>query len=298
MSARVALELAGRALSVSNLEKVLFPRTGFTKGALLDYYRAVAPALLPHIAERPLTLVRFPEGVEKPGWFQTNVRGEPEWIPVAEVAGKAGQRLRYVLVNEEAALVWVANLGTIELHPFLARASSPDEPRVLVFDLDPGAPASLLECAAVASMLRERLAALGLEAFVKTSGGNGLHMYVPLGGGHRFEATKAFARSLARELEAAEPARVISRMKKAERAGKVFTDWGQNDRSKSTVAPYSLRATPAPLVSTPLEWDELAAALRAHDSTRLVFGPEDALARLDRLGDLFRPVLERSQTLS
>lgn len=290
------VEVDGREVALSRLDKVFWPATGFTKGQMLDYYRAVAPALLPHLAGRPLTLARFPDGVDGPGWYQSNCRGSPPWLPVAELTGRAGQRLRYCLVNDLAALLWVANLGTIELHPFLADAARPDRPHALVFDLDPGPPAGVIECAVVALDLRDALAARGLAACAKTSGAKGLHLYVPLDGTATYAETKPFARAWAREAVARRPELVVDVMARAARGGRVFIDWGQNDPSKSTIAPYSLRATPRPGVSTPVGWDEVEVAARGLPE-RLAFSPEDVLARVARDGDRFAPVLELRQPL-
>jgi bifunctional non-homologous end joining protein LigD len=248
--------------------------------------------ILPHLRGRGITLRRFPEGVDGPGWYQANCRGRPPWVETHEVVGKAGESLRYCLVEEPATLAWLANLGTIELHPFLAMADRPFEPTVLVLDLDPGPPASLLASARVALLLRDILEGHGLRALVKTSGSLGMHVYAPLTAGHTFDATKAVARALADLLASREPDLVINAVSRSRRAGRVFIDWVQNDASRSTVAPYSLRATPWPLVSTPLAWDEVADAVADGRVDRLLFGPRQVLDRIERLGDLFGPVLE------
>lgn len=287
------IHVDGRMLRLSNLDKVLWPETGFTKGELIAYYRAVAPVLLPYLADRPLTLARFPDGVDGPGWYQTNCPpGRPEWLPIAEVPSRDGRVLRYTLVNEPAALVWVANLGTLELHPLLAPMAHRERADALVFDLDPGPPAGLLQCCELAVLLRDRLARAGLRSWAKTSGAKGLHLYVPLEGGARFDETKALARAWARELAAEYPERVTDRMAYAERTGKVFIDWGQNDPNKSVIAPYSLRATPRPQVSTPLRWEEVERAVQMQDVAQLSFRPTEVLERLERDGDLFRPVIK------
>jgi bifunctional non-homologous end joining protein LigD len=212
-------------------------------------------------------------------------------VATHDVAGRKGESLRYCLVEEAATLVWLANLGTIELHPFLALAAHPDEPTALVVDLDPGPPASLLASARVALLVREVLAGHGLATFVKTSGSLGLHVYAPLQPGYTFDDTKAVARALAALLAAREPALVVGNVSRAERAGRVFVDWVQNDASRSTVAAYSLRATPWPLVSTPVTWDEVESAVATGRAERLLFGPRQVLDRIDRLGDPFAPTL-------
>ena len=291
------LEIEGRRIRLSNLERVLWPATGFTKGQMLDYYTRVAPALLAHIRTHPVTLRRFPEGVLGLNWYQAQCRGRPDWLPVHSVSGQRGEILRYCVVNDLPSLLWVANLGTVELHPFLGTAGRFDEPTALVFDLDPGPPAGLLDCCLVALWLRDALEPLGLASFPKTSGSLGLHVYVPLAPGHTFGETKAFARTVARLLAERRPDRVLDRMTRALRPGKVLVDWLQNVSSRSTVAPYSLRATPWPLVSTPLRWDEIERAVADGRPDRLLFGPQEVLDRLARLGDLFAPVLELRQRL-
>ncbi|MDQ3858078.1 MAG: non-homologous end-joining DNA ligase [Actinomycetota bacterium] len=277
---------------LSSLGRVLWPEAGFTKADLVAYYTAVAPALLGHVAGRPLTLARFPEGVDRAGWYQTNWRVRPGWLATALLGTQ-----EYGIVNELRSLLWVANVGGIELHPLAARAERIDEPTHVVFDLDPGAPADLLDCCRVAVRLRERLAELRLAAFVKTSGSLGLHVYVPLSRGHTYRETKGFARAVALELAEADARRVVAKTARSLRAGKVLVDWVQNDARKSTVAAYSPRALRRPTVSTPLAWEEVEAALAAGDPARLVFEPARVVERLDRTGDLFRPVLEVAQTL-
>jgi bifunctional non-homologous end joining protein LigD len=275
----------GRTLSFSNLDKVLYPATGFSKRDLLDYYRRIAPVLLPHVADRMLTLGRWPDGVEGEGWFQANCRGSPSWLRTHTVTGKRGQTLRYCVVDDLAALLWVANLGVLELHPFQASLTRPDEPRALVFDLDPGPGCDLGDCLRAAREIRSALG--GLVSFLKTSGVKGLHVCVPLNGGATFADAKPFARALARDLASRHPERLTDKMARAERQDRVFIDWSQNDPSKQTVAAYSLRATHVPLVSTPLRWDEEPRPMT----------PEMALDRVARHGDLFSEVLTLRQHL-
>jgi bifunctional non-homologous end joining protein LigD len=269
-------------VALSNLDRVLWPEAGFTKGAMLDYYRRVAPVLLPHLAGRHLTLWRFPEGVHRQGFWQNECRGAPPWLRTAAIRGQ-----RFCVVDDLRSLVWLANLGTVELHPFLSLADEPDRPTALVFDLDPGPPADVLDCAAVALRLRERLP----PAYVKTSGSLGLHV-VPLAPGHGFDETKAFARAVAEALAAERPDEVVATARREARRGKVLVDWLQNDATRSTVAPYSLRATPWPTVSTPLEWAELEDALAARRPELLTFTPELVFERLERLGDLHAAVAD------
>ena len=284
---REALEIAGRELSVSNLDKVLYPATGFRKRELLAYYTAVAPVLLPHLADRALHLGRWPDGVEAPGWMQANARGAPAWLRTHEVTGKRGQHLRFAVIEDLASLVWIANLGTLELHPFHATISSPDEPRAMVFDLDPGPGCTLRDCAVAALALRAALSPL--ECVVKTSGVKGLHVYVPLNGGATFAAAKQLSRRVAADLAAAHPDRLTVTMARAERSGRVFIDTSQNDPGKQTVAPYSLRATRIPLVSAPLRWDELDAVAPIQ--------PREMIKRIGKHGDLFAAVLALRQSL-
>jgi bifunctional non-homologous end joining protein LigD len=284
---RVALAVEGHTLSLSNLDKVLYPATGFCKRDLLAYYRTVAPVLLPHLADRALHLGRFPDGVDHPGWFQANCRGSPEWMRTQIVTGKRGQTLRYCVIEDLASLLWVANLGTLELHPFQATISRPDEPRAMVFDLDPGPGCELRDCARAAREIRAALAPL--QSYVKTSGVKGLHVYVPLNGGARFAEVKPFVRAIARELAARHPDWLTDKMARAERPGRVFIDCSQNDPGKQTVAPYSLRANWVPLVSAPLAWSEL-------DEPRPIT-PEGVVERVARLGDLFADVLTLRQSL-
>ncbi|HEY0442621.1 MAG TPA: non-homologous end-joining DNA ligase [Candidatus Limnocylindrales bacterium] len=285
------VEIGGRVVRLSNPARVLWPATGFTKGEMIDYYRAVAPTILPHLRGRGITLRRFPEGVDGPGWYQANCRGRPPWVSTQDVTGRGGETLSYCRIEDEASLVWVANLGTIEVHPFIGRADLPAEPTALVLDLDPGPPASLVACSRVALALRDVLAGHGLDSVVKTSGSVGMHVFAPLRPGYTFGATKAVARALARLLASREPQLVIDRVTRADRAGRVFIDWVQNDESRSTVAPYSLRATPWPLVSMPVTWREVEQAAATGDAGRLLFRPTDALRRIELHGDLFEPAL-------
>jgi bifunctional non-homologous end joining protein LigD len=297
MSGAGPVEIAGRTLRLSNLDKVLWPEAGITKGDLVAYYRAVAPALLPHLTGRALTLARFPEGIHGPGWYQSNCRGNPDWVRIAEIPSRAGSTLRYCVVDDEASLVWVANLGTIELHPFLAPVVRPRHPHAVVFDLDPGLPATMLDAARVALLLRDRLAALRLDGYPKTSGRMGLHVYVPTGGSHPYDETAAFARRIAEEMARSHPDLVVDRMSRAAREGRVYIDWGQNHQMKSTIAPYSLRAWPMPQASTPLRWEELEETEHGDPAPLGARSPSQVLRRLERHGDLFAPVVQRVQEL-
>jgi bifunctional non-homologous end joining protein LigD len=277
-------------VEVSNAGKVLFPRAGLTKGELVAYYDAVAPLILPHLWGRPITMARFPDGVDGPGWFQMNCRGHPPWMRTADIVGKRGQHLSYCLVDDRDGLRWMINLGTIELHPFLAAATRPDAPLAIVFDLDPGPDAGVAAVARVALLVRAALAARGHAAVVKTSGKKGLHVYVPLDGSSTYAETRVFARALANELAAAHPDAITARMALGERQARVLIDWRQNAIGLSTVAPYSVRALPWPTVSTPLAWDEVEAASTSEAAT-LAFDVRAVLGRVARVGDLFAPAL-------
>jgi bifunctional non-homologous end joining protein LigD len=295
--AAVEVDVEGRRLALRNLDKVLYPSTGFTKGEVIDYYTRVAPHVLPHLRGRALTLRRYPNGVEAGHFFEKQRPSHaPEWV--ASAAIQAGDRLiDFVLCEDLPTLVWLANLADLELHPSLALAADPDHPTVLAFDLDPGAPAGLHECCVVALELRETLDGLGLRCFPKTSGGKGMQVYAPLDGAAGYEATKPFAKALARLHEGRAPDRVVSAMRKRDRAGKVFIDWSQNDRHKTTVAVYSLRARDRPAVSTPLDWDEVERVAGGAPAQELVFDAPQLLERVAQRGDLFAPVVALRQPL-
>jgi bifunctional non-homologous end joining protein LigD len=256
------------SVALTNLDRVLWPAAGFTKGDLVDYYRAIAPVLLPHLRGRPLTLWRFPLGVHERGFWQNECRGAPPWLPTTELRGQ-----RFCVVDDERSLLWVANLGTVELHPFPFRLEAPERPLALVLDLDPGPPAALDECREVALLLRERLDA----PRVKTSGKGGLHVLAAPPAS--FAAAKQRARSLAEELAAERPDLVVAAQRREARRGKVLVDWLQNDPTRALAAPYSLRAARRPLVSAPVTWDEV-------ERGELVWEAADVLARVERLGDL------------
>jgi bifunctional non-homologous end joining protein LigD len=293
------VEVEGRRIALRNLEKVFYPEAGFTKGDVVDYYVRVAPVLLPHLRGRPLTLKRYPEGVEGPYFYEKRCpRHRPAWLSTADVWSEGNQEdIRYCVVNDLAALVWVASIADLELHTPLALARDFQSPGALAFDLDPGPPADLLTCCDVALLLRALLDRLGLASFPKTSGSKGLQVYVPLDGSASYDRTKAFAHAVARLLERTHPALVVERMLKSLRGGKVLVDWSQNDRNKTTVCVYSLRARARPTVSTPLRWSEVERAARTRRAGSLVFEAEDVLARVKRHGDLFAPVLALRQRL-
>jgi bifunctional non-homologous end joining protein LigD len=291
------VEIEGRRLPLTNLKKVLWPESGRTKAWLIEYYVNVAPTLLPHLRGRPVTLRRFPDGVDGASWHQNECRGEPDWFPVFETTGREGRSLRFCLADDLAALVWLANHGVVELHPFQWTVDAPRRPTNLVFDLDPGPPAGLVECARVAILLRDLLGEIGLTAYAKTSGALGMHVFVPLGNPHDGEQLKAVARVIAEQLGRQQPDEVVAEMAKSRRGGKVFVDWLQNDPTRQTVAPYSLRGLPWPTVSTPVAWDEVERAAAERRPESLTFLAEDVLERLEHEGDLFAEVLELEQSL-
>ncbi len=279
-------------LALSSLDKVLWPATGFTKGQLLDYYAGVAETILPHLADRPLTLGRFPDGLSGRGFAQTECRGRPEWMESVALRLRDGRIRNFCLARDRDSLLWIANLGTIELHIFLGTATALAQPASVLFDLDPEPPASLSDAARVALVLRERLARRGLSAVVKTTGGSGLHILVPLNCSHTYAETRAFAREVAQEL-AAEDERIVASATQCEgRRGTVLIDWAQNNEQRSLVAPYSLRATDLPSASTPVSWAEVQ---RAGGSLR--FAPAQVLERIARHGDLAQPLLSVVQAL-
>ncbi|MGD0454161.1 MAG: DNA ligase D [Solirubrobacteraceae bacterium] len=286
----------GRELKLSNLDKVLYPRTGFTKGEVIAYYATIAPVLLGHLAGRPLTVTRWPDGVQAKSFFQKQAPAHrPEWVRTATVAS-ASKPIDYTLADDLPTLVWLANLAAIELHVPLARAEAIERPTALVFDLDPGAPAGIVECCHVGLQLQGMFEHLGLHSYAKTSGSKGLQVYVPLNSAEvTYERTKPFAKAVAELLENAEPDVVVSRMTKARRTGKVLIDWSQNDAKKTTVCAYSLRATERPTVSTPVDWDEVRATRDSGDPATLTFEASQVLERVAEGGDLFAPVLSLVQ---
>lgn len=293
---QVEVTIEGRTLRLTNLDKVLWPDARFTKRQMISYYVAIAPALLPHVHDRPMTLKRYPEGVEGIYWFQTRCRGAPRWIDLERIPNRRGGTFDYCVIASTAALVWAANAGAIELHPLLGHRAHVGEARIAVFDLDPGPPAGLLDCCRVALALRESLDRLALQAFVKTSGATGLHVYVPLNLPHDHEEVKRFVRERVRDL-AEQGYPVVLDAARAARAGRVFVDWSQNNPIRSIVAPYSLRALPLPTVSTPVGWDELEGAVVAGDEQCLRFLPADVLERLEDIRDPFEPVIRLEQEL-
>jgi bifunctional non-homologous end joining protein LigD len=293
------IDVAGRQIKVSNLEKVLYPKVGFTKGQVLDYFVRVAPVLLPHLAGRPLTLKRYPEGVEGMFFYEKNCpKHKPEWVKTAKVWSEGNNRfMHYCVVDELPTLVWLANLADLELHTSLAVAPEIHKPTVIAFDLDPGPPATIVQCCQVGLWVRDIFEQFGLQAFAKTSGSKGLQIYVPLNTPVTYDQTKPFAKDVALLLEGRYPDRVVSDMKKTLRANKVFVDWSQNDDHKTTICVYSLRAKERPTVSTPVTWKEVETCLKKGDPELLVFTSDQVLQRIEKMGDLFEPVLKLKQKL-
>ena len=293
-STRTTIE--GRELSVSNLEKVLFPQSGFTKGQLIDFYVRVAPAMLPHLRERPLTMKRFPDGVEGKFFFEKHIPSHaPEWVPSVDVSASDGQDvIPYAIVNDLPTLAWAANLGTIELHVPLwhvgRRRKLPAPPDHMVFDLDPGEGTSIVECCIVAGYVTDELTRQGIESFAKTSGSKGLQLYAAVGARTTWDSLRDRTHEIARKLESDHPELVVSNMRKSLRRGRVLIDWSQNHSAKTTVAVYSVRAMPTPTVSTPVSPAEVQRCAAKKDPQLLRFETEDVLRRIDKDGDLFAPL--------
>lgn len=293
------IEVGGKQLKLSNLDKIFYPSTAFTKGQVIDYYIRIAPVLLPHLKGRPLTLKRYPNGALQKFFYQKECpSSKPDWLRTAPIWSESNQKnTNFCLVEDLPSLIWSANLAALELHTSLSLAQTILQPTMVVFDLDPGPPAALLQCARVSLWLRQLLAAHSLQTFPKTSGSKGLQVYLPLNTPADYDQTKAFARKIALLLEQSYPEYVVSNMRKSLRTGKVFVDWSQNDDHKTTVCVYSLRARELPTVSTPVSWQEVEDALAKHDPDLLVFNAQQVLERVAAGGDLFAPVLTLQQKL-
>src|SRR5437868_1947093 len=300
MSKKAELEVAGKRIPVSNLDKVLYPKVGFTKGQVIDYYIRIAPVLLPHLRDRPLTMKRYPNGVDAEVFYEKNCPSHrPSWVKTAKVWSHGNNRVMdFCLVQDLPTLVWAANLADLELHTSLARKKDVARPTVMVFDLDPGPPADIVQCCQVGLWLRDLLAAMKLQSFPKTSGSKGLQVYVPLNTAATFDQTKDLSLALAQHLEREHPNLVLSRMAKALRKGKVFVDWSQNDEHKTTVCVYSLRAKEEPTVSTPVTWNEVENCFKKKKPDLLKFRSDQVLARVEKLGDQFEPVEKLKQKLA
>jgi bifunctional non-homologous end joining protein LigD len=292
------LDVDGKTLNVTNLNKVLYPDAGFTKGDLINYYIRISPFLLPHLKDRPITLKRYPDGVDGLYFYEKKCPSHrPKWVQTTKVAKSEGGAINYCMINDLPTLVWAANLADLELHTFLHKANAIQRPTTLAFDLDPGPPADVVTCCEVGLRLKAMFDALGLKSFAKTSGSKGLQVYVPLNTAATYEKTKTFARTVAQLLEQQSPKTIVSKMQKDLRRGKVFVDWSQNDDHKTTVNVYSLRAKKRPTVSTPVTWSEVSETLKRKDAKVLTFEYQDVLKRVQKTGDLFAPVLALKQKL-
>src|SRR5438876_4220380 len=300
MADKTQLIVEGRKLMVSNLNKVLYPKARFTKGQLIDYYIRIAPVLLPHLKDRPLTMKRYPNGVDQPFFYEKNCPAHrPAWVKTAKVWSEGNQRhIHYCLAQDLPTLVWAANLADIELHTSLARKKNVARPTMMVFDLDPGRPADIVQCCQVGLWLRDLLAKMKLKSWPKTSGSKGLQVYVPLNTPVTFDQTKDLSRALAQLLEREHGNLVTSNMSKAVRKGNVFVDWSQNDEHKTTICVYSLRAKEEPTVSTPVTWPEVENCLKKKRTELLRFRSDQTLARIEKHGDLFEPVETLKQKLA
>jgi bifunctional non-homologous end joining protein LigD len=296
---RTFVEMASGRISLTNLEKDLYPSYRFTKAHILEYYRRIAPFILPHLKDRALTLKRYPEGVEKGFFFEKRCPSHrPAWVETAEILQEGKEQMTVCLVNDLDTLIWVENLASVELHVPLAKAGSPETPDAMVFDLDPGDPAGLLECARVALILRELLSRMGLASYIKTSGKKGLHVYVPLNRkGTTFQDTKIFSKAVAGIMQKHYPDLVTSKMAKKNRSERVFINWSQNDASKTMICVYSLRAREKPYVSFPLGWGELENLAKRGDPKGLQVVHSEAVIRTEKKGDHFREVLVKEQKL-
>jgi bifunctional non-homologous end joining protein LigD len=295
-SDRTEVEIDGRRLPLSNLDKVLYPEVGFTKGEVIDYYARVAPTMLTHVADRGVTFRRYPNGVDAASFFEKRcAEHRPDWVATAVGPGDRGGDIHYCVLNDRPSLVWSANLAALEIHAPMARSDDIDTPTMVVFDLDPGAPATIVECGQVALAIRDALDGLGLACYPKTSGSKGLQLYLPLNTPTTHEHATSFALAVAQLMEKHFPEGVVSQMSKDLRKGKIFIDWSQNSRHKTTIAAYSLRARDTPTVSTPVSWDEVADAA---DGVPLSFVAADVLARIDEQGDLFADTATLEQELT
>jgi bifunctional non-homologous end joining protein LigD len=297
---KAELVVEDRKIQVSNLSKVLYPKAAFTKGEVIDYYIRVSPVLLPHLKDRPLTMKRYPDGVEGQFFYEKNCpKHRPEWVQTARVWSESNHRMmNYCLVQDLPTLVWAANLADLELHTSLSHKDKIERPTIMVFDLDPGPPADIVQCCQVGLWLRNLLSEMKLKSFAKTSGSKGLQIYVPLNTTVNYDQTKDLSRSLAQHLEREHDDLVTSNMSKAARKGKVFVDWSQNDEHKTTICVYSLRAREEPTVSTPVKWDEVQNCLKKKKADLLKFHSDQVLARVEKLGDLFDPVERLKQRLT
>jgi bifunctional non-homologous end joining protein LigD len=299
MPNKAELIVEDRKIQVSNLDKVLYPKVGFTKGQVIDYYIRIAPVLLPHLKDRPLTMKRFPDGVDGEFFYEKNCPSHrPKWVQTAQVWSESNERMmNYCLAQDLPTLVWAANLADLELHTSLSRKDKIKRPTMMVFDLDPGLPADIVQCCQVGLWLRDLLDKMKLKSFAKTSGSKGLQVYVPLNTAVTYDQTKDLSRALAQHLEGEHGDLVTSNMSKSVRKGKVFVDWSQNDEHKTTICVYSLRAKEEPTVSTPVTWDEVGNCLKKKKADLLKFRSDKVITRVEKMCDLFEPVEKLKQKL-
>lgn len=298
MGPKQSLNVKGTKVDVTNLNKIFYPRAGFTKGDVIDYYVRVSPVLLPHLKDRPITLKRYPDGVEGIFFYEKRCPPHrPKWIKTIKVAKTEGGEIDYCVINDLPSLIWAANLADLELHTFLHKAPSISRPTAVAFDLDPGPPADIVLCCKVGLWLKGLFDALNMQSFAKTSGSKGLQVYVPINSAATYDKTKAFSHAIAELLESQSPDTVVSKMQKSLRPAKVLVDWSQNDDHKTTVNVYSLRAKDRPTVSTPVTWEEVEAASRQRNAANLAFEAKEVLNRVQKMGDLFAPVLSLRQKL-
>ena len=294
-----SLRVGNRVLQVSNLDKIFYPSTGFTKGDVIDYYRTIAPVMVPHLKERAVTLKRYPDGVEHGFFYEKRCPPHrPGWIKTVVMTRKRDNKdIAYCSLNDQASLVWAANLASIELHASLARGRDVQRPTTVVFDLDPDPDLGVIGAGRAALWVKEELDSLGLESYVKTSGSKGVQLYVPLNSAVTYDDTGPFALAVARLVQEKRPDDIVTKQSKELRRGRVLIDWSQNNDHKTTVAVYSLRARERPTVSTPVTWDELRRAVRAEDASKITFLAPDVIKRVEKSGDLFDPVRTKRQKL-
>jgi bifunctional non-homologous end joining protein LigD len=298
MVAKQTLDVHGTKVEVTNLNKIFYPKAGFTKGEVIDYYVRISSVLLPHLKERPITLKRYPDGVEGIFFYEKECPAHrPQWVKTTKVAKSEGGQINYCVINDLPSLIWAANLADLELHTFLHKAPAVHRPTAMAFDLDPGPPADIVLCCEVALWLKGLFAALKMESFAKTSGSKGLQVYIPINSAATYDKTKAFSHAIAELLESQRPEMVVSKMQKSLRSGKVLVDWSQNDDHKTTVNVYSLRAKDYPTVSTPVTWDEVESVVQKRNPKQLSFEAKEVLKRVEKMGDLFAPVLNLKQKL-
>jgi bifunctional non-homologous end joining protein LigD len=298
MVSKQSLDVHGTKVEVTNLNKIFYPKAGFTKGDVIDYYVRISSVLLPHLKDRPITLKRYPDGVEGIFFYEKQCPAHrPKWVKTTKVAKSEGGQINYCVINDLPSLIWAANLADLELHTFLHKSPAIQRPTAIAFDLDPGPPADIVLCCEVALWLKGLFEALKMVSFAKTSGSKGLQVYIPINSATTYDKTKAFSHAIAELLESQRPEMVVSKMQKNLRSGKVLVDWSQNDDHKTTVNVYSLRAKDYPTVSAPVSWEEVESVVRKRNAKQLSFGAKEVLKRVEEMGDLFSPVLKLKQKL-